>query len=80
MVLVGGYVDLEASVRRHGLVPAQVAGVPVTEIRGGLATVHIAADEDAAVRLAQKLHDDLPIPATTPTVPPTVRDSAGVRS
>ncbi|MGW7488367.1 amino acid kinase family protein [Streptomyces sp. NPDC054786] len=69
VALIGGYVDHEESQRRHGLVPGHLAGIPVTEIRNGRTTLHVAADEDAAVRLAQKLHDHLPSPATAP---PTV--------
>ncbi|MEU9014100.1 aspartate kinase [Streptomyces sp. NPDC048479] len=80
VALIGGYVDQQESQRRHGLVPGQVVGIPVTEISGGHTTVHVAADEDEAVRLARKLHDNLPAPAATPTDAPAIRRPAGVRS
>ncbi|MER7110120.1 amino acid kinase family protein [Streptomyces sp. NPDC000229] len=65
VALIGGYVDHEASAHRHGIAVGRAAGIPVTEIRGGRTTVHVAADEAAAVRLAQKLHDELPVPRPT---------------
>ncbi|MEU5052243.1 aspartate kinase [Streptomyces sp. NPDC021096] len=65
VAVIGGYVDQEETQRRHGLVPGRAVGIPVTEIRGGRPVVHIAADEDEAVRLAQKLHDNLAVPAST---------------
>ncbi|MFJ6786908.1 amino acid kinase family protein [Streptomyces angustmyceticus] len=63
MALIGGYMDHEESHRRHGLVPGHAVGIPVTEIRNGRSTLHVAADEDTAVQLAQKLHDHLLTPA-----------------
>ncbi|MFI9275529.1 aspartate kinase [Kitasatospora sp. NPDC052896] len=60
VAVIGGYLDQAECQRRHGLVPGRVVGIPVIEVSGGRSTVHVAADEDAAVRLAQKLHDNLP--------------------
>ncbi|WP_406503707.1 aspartate kinase [Streptomyces sp. NBC_00212] len=60
VAVIGGYVDHEACERRHGLAPGRPAGIPVTELGGGHTTVHVAADEAEAVRLAQELHDHLP--------------------
>ncbi|MGW7413552.1 amino acid kinase family protein [Streptomyces sp. NPDC054863] len=80
VVLIGGYADPGESERRHGLAPGVVAGIPVTAIRGGTPTVHLAEDDDEAVRLAQKLHNNLPAPASDPTGPPAGRRTAGVRS
>ncbi len=76
VALIGGYVDQETSRRRHGLVPGEAAGIPVTEIRRGRTTVHVAADEDEAVRLARTLHDSLPGTGE----PPASRRPAGVRT
>ncbi|WP_223206502.1 amino acid kinase family protein [Streptomyces xanthii] len=59
VALIGGYTDPEATRLRHGLPPAREAGVPVTELHAGRATVHIAPDGPDAVRLAQRLHDGL---------------------
>ncbi|MEV4432389.1 aspartate kinase [Streptomyces sp. NPDC049585] len=70
VAVVGGYVDQEEAQRRHGLAPGRVVGIPVTQIRGGRATVHVAADEDAATTLARRLHAELPPPTTdSPDLP-----------
>ncbi|MFF9096498.1 aspartate kinase [Streptomyces sp. NPDC014802] len=63
VAVVGGYVDLEAVQRRHGLDPGRPLGVPVAEIRGSKVTTHIAADGEDALHLAQRLHDRLDLPA-----------------
>jgi len=67
VAVIGGYADPEEIRRRHGVSPGRPAGIPVTEIRGGEATVHVAADERDAVRLARELHARLtPAPAPAP--------------
>ncbi|MFJ8674254.1 aspartate kinase [Streptomyces sp. NPDC093589] len=69
VAVIGGYVDQDEAQRRHGIACGHVVGIPVTEIKDSRATVHVAADEGEAVRLAQKLHDNLPAPGTeSPTV------------
>ncbi|AKJ14866.1 aspartate kinase [Streptomyces incarnatus] len=60
VAVIGGYVDPVEVQRRHGVAPGRVVGIPVTEIRDGLATVHVAAGEAEAVRLARELHAGLP--------------------
>ncbi|MFJ1972095.1 aspartate kinase [Streptomyces sp. NPDC087903] len=62
VAVIGGFVDLEEFQRRKGLTPGVVAGVPVTALRGSKAATHVAADEDDALLLAQRLHDALQDP------------------
>ncbi|MGW8781250.1 amino acid kinase family protein [Streptomyces sp. NPDC055796] len=56
VVAVGGFLDLAEFHRRRGLAPGAGAGVPVTVLRGPVATTHLAADADGAVALARRLH------------------------
>ncbi|GHA75973.1 aspartate kinase [Streptomyces termitum] len=56
VVAVGGFLDLAEFHRRRGLVPGEAAGVPVTVLRGPVATTRLAADADGAVALARRLH------------------------
>ncbi|GHD20908.1 aspartate kinase [Streptomyces galbus] len=59
VAVIGGFVDLDEFQRRKGLTPGAVAGVPVTALRGSKAATHVAAGEDEALHLAQRLHDVL---------------------
>ncbi|MEO3976454.1 aspartate kinase [Streptomyces sp. CAU 1734] len=59
VAVIGGHPDLDGFRTRHGLPPAHRDGVPVTEVSGGRALVHVAPDEAGAVRLAQELHEPL---------------------
>lgn len=62
LAVVGGFVDLDEFQRRNGLTPGTYAGVPVTALRGSKAATHLAASEDDALHLAQRLHDLLQDP------------------
>jgi aspartate kinase len=62
VAVVGGFVDLEEFQRRQGLVPGAFAGIPVTALRGSKVATHLAASEDEALHLAQRLHDELQDP------------------
>ncbi|MFI1767656.1 aspartate kinase [Streptomyces sp. NPDC020800] len=77
VAVIGGYADPEEVQRRHGVAPGRWVGVPVTEIRDGLATVHVAADEHEAVRLARELHAGLPDHPAAPRIHP---HTEGVRA
>ncbi|MFE9256105.1 aspartate kinase [Streptomyces sp. NPDC006879] len=59
VAVVGGFVDLAEFQRRKGLIPGVYAGVPVTALRGSKVATHLAASEDEALHLAQRLHDEL---------------------
>ncbi|MDH6111049.1 aspartate kinase [Kitasatospora sp. MAP12-15] len=59
IVAVGGYLDHEAFHRGAGLRPGRPVGVPVTVVRPDGVDCRIAADPTRAVRLAQRLHDEL---------------------
>ncbi|MEU4166626.1 aspartate kinase [Streptomyces sp. NPDC026665] len=62
VAVMGGFVDLEEFQRRQGLKPGVYAGVPVTALRGSKVATHLAAGEDDALHLAQRLHDELQDP------------------
>ncbi|MEU0369802.1 aspartate kinase [Streptomyces sp. NPDC006283] len=74
VAVVGGFVDLAEFQRRQGLVPGDFAGVPVTAVRGSKVATHLAAGEDDALHLAQRLHDQL----NDPTAPFPVSELQGV--
>ncbi|GAA1196949.1 aspartate kinase [Streptomyces hebeiensis] len=57
VAITGGFVDLPEFQRRHGLTPGEYAGLPVTAVRGSKVVTHLAADEEDALHLAQRLHD-----------------------
>ncbi|MEB8340245.1 amino acid kinase family protein [Streptomyces endophyticus] len=59
VAVIGGYVDAEETQLRHGVTPGRPCGFPVTVLHEDRTAVHTAADEPAAVRLAQHLHDEL---------------------
>ncbi|MFJ6798065.1 aspartate kinase [Streptomyces sp. NPDC091268] len=66
VVVVGGFVDLEDFHRRRALAAPAFAGVPVTVLHGPTARTHLTADEDAALRLARRLHATIDGPGTRP--------------
>ncbi len=64
--VIGGYLDIDMFQRRHSLPHARVDGIPVVELSGSNSQIHVAQTADEAVRLAQKLHENL---ATSPETP-----------
>jgi aspartate kinase len=74
VAVIGGFVDLEEFQRRNGLTPGTYAGVPVTALRGSKVATHLAPGEDAALHLAQWLHDRL----QDPDAPLPEPDSASI--
>ncbi|MEU3274912.1 hypothetical protein ABZ639_29040 [Saccharomonospora sp. NPDC006951] len=56
VLVIGGYVDLGEVGERLGVALGDPAGIPVIEIVGERAEVHLAEDEEASVALARSLH------------------------
>ncbi|WP_312866176.1 amino acid kinase family protein [Streptomyces boluensis] len=57
VAVTGGFVDLPEFQRRNGITPGEYAGVPVTAVRGSQVATQLAADEEDALHLTQRLHD-----------------------
>ncbi|MEU2717342.1 aspartate kinase [Streptomyces sp. NPDC007205] len=57
VAVTGGFVDLPEFQRRNGLTPGEYAGIPVTAVRGSQVATRLAADEEDALHLTQRLHD-----------------------
>ncbi|OON81126.1 amino acid kinase family protein [Streptomyces tsukubensis] len=64
VAVTGGFVDLPEFQRRHGLTPGEYAGVPLTAVRGSQVVTQLAADEEDALHVAQRLHDHVNRPGT----------------
>ncbi|MFE5210515.1 aspartate kinase [Streptomyces sp. NPDC056600] len=62
VAVIGGFVDLEEFQRRQGLTLGVHAGIPVTALRGSKVATHLAENEEEALYLAQRLHDELQNP------------------
>lgn len=71
VAVTGGFVDLPEFQRRNGLVPGEYAGVPVTAVRGSQVVTQLAADDEDALHLSQRLHDHVNRPGadTGPNTP-----------
>lgn len=59
VAVVHCYLDLDHFAALHGLPKSRVVGIPVTELVGSRVITHIAADEQSALELAQRLHDEI---------------------
>ncbi|MFM9368766.1 aspartate kinase [Streptomyces sp. Da 82-17] len=57
VAITGGFVDLPEFQRRNGITPGEYAGVPVTAVRGSQVATQLAADEEDALHVSQRLHD-----------------------
>ena len=57
VTVVGGFLDLEAFSHRHGIGGVALSEVLVAEISGSRTSLHLVDGWDAAVALAQHLHD-----------------------
>ena len=71
LVTIRGIRDLPEFQRRNGLVPGEYAGVPATAVRGSQVVTQLAADDEDALHLSQRLHDHVNRPGadTGPNTP-----------